>query len=98
MRKYLVEKGIDESRIIMEPDSMNTIQNIRNSKAIIDNDNAKVGIVTSKFHVYRAVKIAEKQGFKNVSGISAYVVASYMPSNMFREFFGVVKDTLQGNM
>lgn len=86
MRKYLVEKGIDESRIIMEPDSMNTIQNIRNSKAIIDNDNAKVGIVTSKFHVYRAVKIAEKQGFKNVSGISAYVVASYMPSNMFREF------------
>ena len=45
-----------------------------------------------------AVKIAEMDGFKNVSVISAYVVASYMQSNMFREFFGVVKDTLQGNM
>lgn len=98
MRRYLVEKGIDESRIIMEDKSLNTIQNLVNSKALIDNKDATVGIVTSKFHMYRALKIANKQGFTNVCGISAYVVPAYMPNNMFREFFGVVKDTLKGNM
>lgn len=98
MRRYLVKKGIDESRIIMEDKSHNTIQNLVNSKALIDNKDAKVGIVTSKFHMYRALKIAKKQGYTNVCGISAYVVPAYMPNNMFREFFGVVKDTLKGNM
>ena len=98
MRRYLVEKGIDESRIIMEDKSHNTIQNLVNSKALIDNKDATVGIVTSKFHMYRALKIAKKQGYTNVCGISAYVVPAYMPNNMFREFFGVVKDTLKGNM
>ena len=98
MRRYLVKKGIDESRIIMEDKSHNTIQNLVNSKALIDNKDATVGIVTSKFHMYRALKIAKKQGYTNVCGISAYVVPAYMPNNMFREFFGVVKDTLKGNM
>lgn len=77
---------------------MNTIQNITNSKALMEGENPKVGIVTSKFHVYRAVKIAKKQGLSDACGIAGYVVPSYMPTNMFREFFGVIKDTLQGNM
>lgn len=98
MRDYLVEKGISEERIILEPNSLNTNENIKNSMEIIGNNDAKVGIATSNFHVYRACKIAKKQGLNNVSGIAGNVVPFYMPQNMFREFFGVVKDTLQGNM
>ena len=98
MRRYLMEKGIDEERILMEDESKNTLENIRNSKAIIADEDAAVGIVTSNFHVYRACAIARKQGIDNVSGIAAYVVWAYMPNNMFREFFGIVKDTIKGNM
>ena len=49
-------------------------------------------------YIGEAVKIAKKQGLKEVCGIAGYVVPVYLPSNMFREFFGVVKDTIKGNM
>ena len=106
MKKYMVSFGIDEERIITEEKSMNTSQNIKNSKEIIDWDWEKrreeyektikkepsVGIVTSKFHVYRACLIAEKQGITNPSGISANVVDKYLPEYMVTEFFGVIKE------
>lgn len=97
MSRYLVSQGIDDSRIIKEGASNNTIQNIVNSKALIDAKDAKVGIVSSNFHLYRAIGIARKQGL-DACGIAGYVMPAYMPSNMLREFFGVVKDTLLGNM
>ena len=42
--------------------------------------------------------IAEKAGIRNVYGIAAPSKILYLPNNMFREFFGVVKDILRGNM
>lgn len=98
MKKYLVEKGVDESRIILEDESLNTIQNIQNSMKLMDDKDSAVGVVTSNFHVYRAIGIAKKQGLTNVSGIAGDVIPLYLPTNMFREFFGVVKDKIKGNM
>lgn len=98
MRRYLVKKGIDESRIIKEDKSVNTVQNIQNSMKLIEKENPQVGIVTSNFHVYRGVNIAKKQGLTDVCGIAGNVVPFYLPTNLFREFFGVVKDTIMGNM
>ena len=98
MRRYLAEHGVDEARILMEPDSFNTIQNIQNSMKLIEKENPSVGIVTSNFHVFRACRIAQKQGLEDVDGLAGYVVPAYMPQNMFREFFGIVKDWLVGNM
>ena len=98
MRQYLVEHGVDEARILMEPDSFNTVQNIQNSMKLIEKENPSVGIVTSNFHVFRACRIAQKQGLEDVDGLAGYVVPAYMPQNMFREFFGIVKDWLVGNM
>ena len=98
MRRYLVENGIDESKIVIEDKSFKTIENIQNSMKLMDKENPKVGIVTSNFHVYRGMKIAKKQGLSDVCGIAGNVVPLYLPTNMFREFFGVVKDTIKGNM
>ena len=98
MRRYLAEHGVDEARILMEPDSFNTIQNIQNSMKLIEKEKPSVGIVTSNFHVFRACRIAQKQGLEDVDGLAGYVVPAYMPQNMFREFFGIVKDWLVGNM
>jgi len=64
----------------------------------MDEENSSVGIVTNNFHVYRGTALARKQGFSNVYGIPAPSSPAYLPNNMLREFVGILKDTLQGNM
>ena len=68
------------------------------SKEILGSEYENVGIITNNFHVYRACSIARKQGLNNVVGISAPSHLRYLPNNMFRECFGIIKDTLKGNM
>ena len=98
MQDYLVKRGIDRERIILEDASENTIENIRNSMEIMDPKQDTVGIVTSDFHVFRSLHIAKKQGIENVCGIAAESPRIYLPNNMFREFFGIIKDALKGHL
>lgn len=97
MRQYLMNAGIEEERILMEDKSTNTRQNLAFSAGLIDVENSRVVIVTNNFHVFRAVKIAEKQGYQ-AEGLAAGSVAWMVPNNLLREFFGVVKDFLAGNL
>ncbi len=97
MYDYLVKRGIEPGRIILEDKSVNTEQNIRFSKDFLQADADKVGIVSNNFHVFRAVKLAKAAGYRNVVGIAAPATAFYLPNNMLREFFGVVKDFLMGH-
>ena len=98
MTDYLVEKGLDESRIIMEDQSKNTYENLTFSGKICDPGTDKIGIVTSNYHIFRAMHIAKKQGYAKITGIPSLAEPLLQPTNMFREFFGIVKDTLFGNM
>ena len=98
MAKYLIQNGIEEERILLEDKSTNTVENIRNSKGIIEGAYNGVGIVTNNFHVFRAVKIAKMQGLENVSGIAAYSHAFYLPNNVLRECCGILKDWLLNNI
>ncbi|MCD8018047.1 MAG: YdcF family protein [Clostridiales bacterium] len=98
MYDYLIEKGINADRILIEDKSLNTVENLTNSSAYFDKEKASVGIVTSNFHIFRSVRLAKKLGLKNVRGIAADVVVIYLPGNMLREFFGVSKDFLYGNI
>lgn len=98
MRQYLVDVGINDERIQMEDASTNTFQNLIFSGRLLDPENDKVVIVTNNFHVFRAVCIAEKQGYRDVEGMAAGSVAGMAPHNLLREFFGVVKDFLEGNL
>ncbi len=92
MKKYLVEQGIEESRILVEDRSKNTAENLEYSASLLDKENDTVGIVTNNFHVRRAVGLAKKQGYKNVCGIAAPSSRRFLPNNMFRECFGLIKD------
>lgn len=64
MKKYLVQQGIEDSRIIMEDKSTNTEQNLKNSLAIIDKYKMSrdLAVVTDEYHEFRAGKIAERLG------------------------------------
>lgn len=98
MKEYLVGKGIQEKRILMEDRSTNTNENIRYSRNLIKETDARVGIVTNGFHVFRASRIAKKQGLEEVHPISAPSGPVIHIHYYVREVFAVVKDTLVGNM
>ena len=92
-KEYLTSKGIAENRIIAETNATDTAQNIANSLEIIgDGDNLTIGIVTNNFHVFRGVHLARKLTDSEVCGIAAHTVPWYLPNNMVRECFGILRD------
>lgn len=98
MYQYLCEKGIAPNRIIKEDKSENTHQNLVYSKRLIAKKDAAVGIVSNNFHIFRALGLAKKAGYEKVYGIPAKSEPFLQPNNMAREFCGVVKDFLAGNL
>lgn len=98
MYDYLVEKGISSERILMEDQSKNTFQNLTFSEKYLNKEKDAVGVVSNNFHVFRATKIARKAGYQKVYGIAAKGEPFLQYNNMMREFFGVTKDFLMGNM
>lgn len=98
MYRYLADKGIAPQRLILEDRSTDTSENIACSMALIGRTDAKVGIVTNNFHVFRGVRLAKAAGLTDVCGIAARSDPLFQLNNMVREFFGVVKDTVCGNM
>ena len=98
MAKYLIEKGIDSRKIILEGKSQTTVENIRNSKKLMKEDYNGVGIITNNFHMFRALRVAEVQGLENICGISAKSNVLYLPNNVLRECGGILKNWLLKNI
>lgn len=61
-------------------------------------DAPSVGIVTNQFHVYRALRIARRQGIRPAWAIPAHSTAWRLPHNLLRECLGIIKNTLAGRM
>lgn len=98
MYEYLVERGISPTRVIKEENSFTTDQNLKNSSELLDKERDTVGIITNNFHVFRAVQLAKHMGISHAEGIAAKTKPLYLPNNMLREFFGVMKDLVRGNL
>ena len=98
MRDYLAARGIAGERILMEDESASTKENLEYSAKLIDKSENSVVIVTNNFHVFRAVSIARKQGYDNVQGMAASTHRGNLLNNLLREFLGVMKDFLVGNL
>ena len=98
MRDYLAQKGISRKRIYMERYAVNTAQNLEYSLSLISDREARIGIVTSDFHVFRAVAIGKKAGMEQVQGVPAKTDLIYLPNMMMRECFAVLKDWFMGNI
>ncbi|ETP71746.1 hypothetical protein UYO_2296 [Lachnospiraceae bacterium JC7] len=101
--QYLISLGIPASRIQAETLSMDTPQNIKNALEIIEKekgctDGLKIGIVTNGFHVFRGVHIAKRMTDAEICGIAAYMQPQYIPNNMVRETFGILRDLLKGQI
>src|SRR3984893_19493070 len=62
MRQFLVALGVPESAIVMEGKSLNTIENMRETRALVGT--GRVALVTSGYHMPRALRLARKAGLE----------------------------------
>ena len=97
MYDNMVAAGIDPARLILEEQSTDTAENLRNSRALIP-EGASVGLVTNNFHIFRALALARNQGWTDVRGVPVATTMLSLPHYLMREFVGVVYETLRGNL
>ncbi len=93
MKTYLVSKGMDPSKIIMEDKSGSTMANLINSKDIMENKKMKTAIIVSnKYHLKRASLMAKHQGIKaTYSGVFVKPYKSHEITGYFREIPALIK-------
>jgi uncharacterized SAM-binding protein YcdF (DUF218 family) len=93
MYRWLVEKGIDPSRIYKEDQSTSTEENIAFSKGVIEENGLfqKVVIISNEYHIFRAGMIADDQGL--VWGAKAARTASWLfPTYYVRELYAILAE------
>lgn len=93
MKNYLLEKGIPESKIIMEDKSTSTITNLANSHEIMRANNLpddSVVVVSHAYHIYRAVSYAKAEGLQ-ATHLGADIRLSGVVSSYLREILAVAK-------
>ena len=89
---YMIEQGIDESRIVLEDKSTTTYENFEFGKTIIENHagkpigSVKVAFLSSDYHIHRASIIARHSGFKNCGRVACPTPGKALPRYM-REYF-----------
>ena len=99
IRDALVEQGVEEERILLEEASHNTVQNLRYSRALLEEEgidtSGGVLVVSNGFHLARVRMLAARCGFGQVSTLAA--PESHLPSRLMmyiREPLALVKSFL----
>ena len=93
MYEELIALGIDESRIWMEDKATSTWENLQFSLDLIENRTgtrpAKIGILSSEYHLFRASLFADESGVKSVGIPAATSRPSQKVNHFMREVAGV---------
>lgn len=94
MRNYLLAHGVPDADILLEDASFNTRQNLSNAKALLGEEVKKVLIVTSDYHLPRAMALARDIGF-DTQGAGSPIKPVYWAKNHYREALAWVKYIMQ---
>ncbi len=91
MKKYLLEKGINENDIIEENNSKNTLENFKFSKKKLDElkISENIAFVTNNFHILRSKIYSKKAGIK-ADGISASTRWYYYLDALMNEYLALI--------
>ena len=98
MENYLTAHGISQERLVLEEKSTSTKENLKFSDELTGCSKKNTGILSNNFHVYRAVKLAEKLGYKHPYGIAAVSDPIMQVHYVVRDVASLVKDILRGNI
>ena len=85
----MIEQGIDKKNIIIEDQSKNTFENIKNSYDLVKDKKSKIVISTNSYHILRAGLIATSLGVK-MDTIGSKTKAYFWINAFVREFIGTI--------
>lgn len=94
MGQYLMDQGLNESRLLYENKSTSTVENIAYTLELIEGMNLdkppKCLLVTSDYHMYRAKRICKDKGFDVVT-LASKTPALIRINYQLREYLACVK-------
>lgn len=95
MYNWLVKNGVEKDRIYLEDKSTSTLENIEFSTKILEEEKlgTNVAIATNEFHIFRAGKVAEKNGL-TYCAVPAKTDWWLVPTYSVREMYGIVLTAL----
>lgn len=92
MAAYAVDRGVDPEKILLETKSLSTRENLLYSRQLMDREKPDIIIVTTSYHVFRALLLAKKQGIKCV-GFGSKTKWYFTLNALLREFVGYLQLT-----
>ncbi len=84
MRDWLVARGVPEEDVLAETESRDTVQNLRNAASLLPEGTRTVTLVTSDYHLPRAIQISRDLGLQ-ADGVGSPCKAEYWFKNHSRE-------------
>ena len=94
MKRYLIEQGINEGRILKEEKSKTSDENLKYTRALLreldDEQLQDILVITSDYHMFRAKFIASRY-FSQVYGIASDTPITIMINYSIREYLAVLK-------
>ena len=92
MAWYAEERGVVREKIMIESKSRSTEENLLFSSRLMEKARPKVIVVTTSYHVFRALLLAKQQGLKCV-GFGAKTKWYFTLNALIREFAGYLRLT-----
>ena len=92
MADYALDKGVSVEKIILEQKSVSTQENLCFSRELVNKQKPQIIIVTTAYHVFRALILAKQQGIRCV-GFGAKTKGYFTLNAFIREFVGYFKLT-----
>lgn len=94
MKRYLIEQGINEERILKEERSKTSDENLKYTRALLRELNGEqlqdILVITSDYHMFRAKLIASRY-FSQVYGMASNTPTTIMINYSIREYLAVLK-------
>ena len=101
MEKYALAKGVPKKDLLLEAESVSTLENMRFSKGIMDRESGgkpyKCIYVTNNYHLLRAGIFARRAGLK-INGVGAKTAFYYLPNAILREYIAYIYIFLKQNI
>ena len=92
MAAYAADKGVDAEKIILEQKSVSTQENLRFSRELMNKQKPEIIIVTTAYHVFRALILAKQQRIR-CKGFGAKTKWYFALNAFIREFAGYLSLT-----
>ena len=100
LERELEKRGVPVEFILQDDKALDTIQNLKNSALLLSESenktleeilNSNIVIVSSEYHLSRALLLAKRLGYKNVFGFGSEIANYAIVNSYLREILAVAK-------